>query len=171
MEILGGSIFPVSQYINAGELHSSGFEFEGKVFLNANLSLNGSATYQQTQDSETDRDVFGMPQWMGKLGVSYNTPFGMTVSVFNAYFGKGENIDLPATAQINPEASSYNYLSANVQYDLGKLLNSNKPLILGVYATNLLDEHIYYPEYTLRTVNTFPGRSGRAVYGSVAFRF
>lgn len=170
MEIFGGSIFPVSQYVNAGELHSSGFELEGKIFVNAKLSLNGSATYQHTEDAETGKDVFGMPRFMGKLGVNYSPLSGLSVGLFNSYFGNGENIDQPTTTQINPAASAHNYLSANIQYDLGKLFNSSKSLVFSVYATNILDEKIYYPEYTVRSVNTFPGRSGRAVYGSLTFK-
>lgn len=170
MEIFGGLMYPVSQYVNAGELNSNGLEFEGKLFINSKLSLNGSATYQHTEDGETGKDVFGIPQFMGKLGINYSTASGLSIGVFNSYFGEGDNINQSTTAQINPEASAYNYLSANVQYDLGKLFNSKRSLVLGVFATNLLDEKIYYPEYTVRSVNTFPGRSGRAVYGSLTFK-
>ena len=40
-------------------------------------------------------------------------------------------------------------------------------LILEINGTNILDEQIYYPEYTRRPINSIPGRAGRAFYVSL----
>jgi outer membrane receptor for ferrienterochelin and colicin len=171
IEITPGFSREVAKYINGGKLYSSGVELEGKAVLSSAFSLNGSASYQKIEDNEEKKDIFGLPQFMGKLGVTYHSSFGLNIGVFNSYFGKGENIDKPTTYKKNPPAAAFNYLSANVQYDLSRLYQGKKSLVLGLYATNLLDEKVYYPEYTNRVLNTLPGRAGRAFNGSITYKF
>jgi outer membrane receptor for ferrienterochelin and colicins len=172
LEYSPGIFIPVAKYVNAGELKSAGVELEGKAFLTSSLGLNFSASYQQTNDvEEDDQDIFGMPQFMGKVGLNYSTPFGMTISVFNAYFGKGENIATDETEELNPPAKAYNFMSTNVQYDVSSLFNTKNPLVIGVFVNNVLDEEVYYQEYIDRKINTFPGRGGRAFYGNITYRF
>ena len=84
--------------------------------------------------------------------------------MFNSYYGKGGDTGRSYTQAVNPAVKAYNYLSANVQYKLGK------NFIIGVYANNMLDEKIYYPEYRARTVNSLPGRAGRAIHGTLTFK-
>jgi outer membrane receptor protein involved in Fe transport len=40
-----------------------------------------------------------------------------------------------------------------------------------MYVSNLLDEQIYYAEYTFVNVNSIPGRPGRSVYFGVNVDF
>jgi outer membrane receptor protein involved in Fe transport len=111
-----------------------------------------------------NRDDLGMPRVMLKAGLSYALPFGLQLGIYNSYFGKGGSIGRDYTVTVNPPAKAYNYLSTNVQYKI------NKNLIIGIYATNVLDEEIYYPEYRNRNINSLPGRAGRAVNGNIIFK-
>jgi outer membrane receptor for ferrienterochelin and colicin len=156
-----GLIFQVPTYLNGGRLHSQGVELETKTFITKALSLT---TGFSTIDDMDNRDDLGMPRVMLKAGLSYALPFGLQLGIYNSYFGKGGSIGRDYTVTVNPPAKAYNYLSTNVQYKI------NKNLIIGIYATNVLDEEIYYPEYRNRNINSLPGRAGRAVNGNIIFK-
>jgi outer membrane receptor for ferrienterochelin and colicin len=159
-----GLIFQVPTYLNGGRLHSQGVELETKTFITKALSLTTGFSYQTTIDDMDNRDDLGMPRVMLKAGLSYALPFGLQLGIYNSYFGKGGSIGRDYTVTVNPPAKAYNYLSTNVQYKI------NKNLIIGIYATNVLDEEIYYPEYRNRNINSLPGRAGRAVNGNIIFK-
>jgi hypothetical protein len=107
------------------------------------------------------------------LGLNYVAPFGLTVGVWNSYFGAGGDIATPTTRNVNPAARAFNFLSANITYNIVNLFESTSlpDMILGIYATNILDEQIFYPEYVRRNINTVPGRPGRAIYASFSVQF
>jgi hypothetical protein len=114
-----------------------------------------------------------MPNLIVKLGVNYASPFGLNIGVWNSYFGAGGSIATPTTRALNPEVRPYNFLSANITYNITNLFESTSlpDMIVGIYATNILDEQIYYPEYVRRNMNSIPGRPGRAVYASFSVQF
>ena len=146
----------VSSYYNQGELSVSGFELEGKVTLASNVFVTGSATYQKNKE-----DILVTPKFMGKIGVMYNTDFGMKVGLFNTYFGAPKENTAP---KVNPAANAVNLLSANISYKLPIKL----PLELSVYAQNIFDVKYYFTEFNKNWINTFPMGPGRAVYGKVS---
>ncbi len=159
--------------INEGTLKSQGIELEGKAYLSKTLTLLGSATYQTQQDQYGNEDVLGMPKLMMKAGVNYNSPFGLSLALFNSYFGKGGDVSLPYTRNMNPEAKPYNFMTANVSYNINKLLQQSKisSLTIGVFVQNLLNEKIYYPEPIRRLVNSLPGRPGRSINFQITAKF
>jgi outer membrane receptor for ferrienterochelin and colicin len=159
-----GLTFMVPTYLNGGRLRSQGVELETKTFVTNSFSLTTGFSYQTTLDDQGNKDDYGMPKLMLKAGATYSFPFGLQLGVFNSYYGKGGDTDRSYTQAVNPAVKAYNYLSANVQYKLGK------NFIIGVYANNILDEKIYYPEYRARTVNSLPGRAGRAINGTLTFK-
>lgn len=159
-----GLNFLVPTYLNGGHLHSQGVELETKTFITKVLSLTTGFSYQTTEDDQGNKDDFGMPRVMLKAGLSYALPFGLQFGIYNSYFGKGGSVDRDYTLAVNPAVKAYNYLSTNVQYKI------NKNLIVSIYATNILDEEIYYPEYRSRHINSLPGRAGRAVNGNIVFK-
>lgn len=169
----------VAFYINRGRLQTQGLELEGKANFSKEFSLLGSATYNRTAETPDSADVLsiinglGMPHLMLKLGVSYSSPFGLSVSLWNSYFAEHGNIATPSTRQLNPAVRPYNYLSANIQYNISGLFESTTlpDMILGLYVNNLLDEQIWYPEYVRRNMNSIPGRPGRGIYGSFSIKF
>ena len=50
-------------------------------------------------------------------------------------------------------------------------MRSGSDLTARVYVNNLLDEGIYYAEYTSVNVNSIPGRPGRAIFAGVTLGF
>ncbi len=153
-------------YLNGGKLRSQGLEFEGKAFINSNWSASFGASYQEIKNDEGNTNAYGMPKAMVKTGLSYTTGFGLQLSAFNSFFGYGQdNINAAFTDVFNPPASSYHFLSMQATYKVVKNIS------LSVYATNVLDEKVYYPEYSKRQINTLPGRAGRALNGSVIVKF
>jgi outer membrane receptor for ferrienterochelin and colicins len=159
-----GLTFQVPTYLNGGHLHSQGVELETKTLITKALSLTTGFSYQTTIDDMDNRDDLGMPKVMLKAGISYALPFGLQLGIYNSYFGKGGSTNRDYTVNINPEVTAFNYLSTNVQYKI------NKNLIAGIYATNVLDEDVYYPEYRNRNINSLPGRGGRAINGNIIFK-
>jgi outer membrane receptor for ferrienterochelin and colicin len=180
LAVLNGVMYPgVPFYINRGRLQTQGLELEGKANFSKEFSLLGSVTYNNTAQTPDNSDVLsiinnlGMPNLMAKLGLNYVAPFGLTVGVWNSYFGAGGDIATPTTRNVNPAARAFNFLSANITYNIVNLFESTSlpDMILGIYATNILDEQIFYPEYVRRNINTVPGRPGRAIYASFSVQF
>jgi outer membrane receptor for ferrienterochelin and colicin len=149
----------VVTYINLSELHTNGFEFEGKVQTTNRIFITGSATIQNNADESTTK-IF-VPNFMGKIGAFYKMDFGFTVGIFNTFFGK----PLSNTGKsLNPAANSVDLLSLNLNYKLPVAF----PLEFNVYVKNLLNSAYNYPEYNRGWVNTLPLEPGRAIYGTVS---
>jgi outer membrane receptor for ferrienterochelin and colicin len=173
-----GMLTSIPQYINKGSLTSQGLELESKANLTDHLSTVGSVAYQTNTNDKGTKDVYGMPMLMAKLGMNYAHPKGFGIGMFNSYFGKGGDITTytngkATTKQVNPEVKPYQYLTLNAHVNVFKLLKISSSLqgIFNIYATNLLDEQIYYPELVRRNINSLPGRAGRSIYGSFQVKF
>ena len=158
-------------YVNSGTLDSYGFELEGKAFLSSELSVQGSATYQRSKDNKGREDYRGMPEFMLKLGIAYDAPFGLNVGLFNSYYGVAGNI-VPDYPTANPEYKPFNFMTLNLGLNVTKILGvtSFPAICFNLYCQNLLDEAIYYKNYEARTINTIPGRGGRSLYGGLSVR-
>ncbi len=159
----------MQMYVNSGTLSSHGVELEGKIYLRADLSVQGSMSYQTSTDDQGRVDYRGMPKIMVKLGVAYDAPFGLSLGVFNSYYGEAG--DIQATyPTANPAYKPFNYLTANLTWNVKKALELQKfpDVALHVFGQNLLDESINYQNYEARTINTIPGRAPRTVYGGVS---
>jgi len=164
-----GKKLPVPKYINMGLLNSKGLEFEGKFNILQKFYVTSS--YSIFKIGNGNQPGMGMPNSMFKVGASYELPIRqISVGVYNSYFGKGDDIDA-IYPNANPKTTAYNFLTANIRMDLKHLLGVKKSkihnLILEIYGTNLLNEQIYYPEYIRKTINSLPGRAGRAIYFSL----
>lgn len=151
----------VITYINQGELHMSGFEFEGKLSVSSNIYITGSATYQNNADEKTV-PVY-IPSFMGKIGAFYSVNKDLTIGVFNSFFGKPKENE---GAKLNPEAKAVNLVSVNINYKLPVSI----PLELNIYGRNLLDADYNYTEFSRSWVNTLPLQPGASVYASLALQ-
>lgn len=153
--------------VNADEMHYEGIEFEFQHALNDRWRLQGNTSYQRNENGDGRHDTTYQPNWMLKSGLAYESP-RFTSGVFASYFGQPTALRSlnPAVPERNPEAEAYVMLSANLVLPLDRWLESPalKGSQLEVYANNLLDEEIYYPEFNRQQVNTLPYMEGRAVY-------
>jgi len=154
------TIANTSTYSNTGTMDIWGIEAEGKLSLTSQLYLEASATYQKEADDKTLT-----PKYLAKGGVSYYSPFGLNVGIFNNYYGYPKPNS--AGKAVNPEAKEVHLISINVDYRLPFY----KAAKLNLFIQNALDEDYYYPEFNKRWVNTLPLEPGRAIYGTVSYNF
>ncbi len=167
-------LVPVSnrlKFVNRGSIDYQGIELEGKASVTRQIDLTGSIGRQYNEDDTGNADIGRVPKLMIKTGIAYNWDKGYSVSLFNSYFSASGTI--PGSRPVNPSADSHNFLTANVSMKVRKAtgLESLPDLSLGLFGENLLDETLYFPEFTRGVINTFPLRSGRAFFGSLTLQF
>ena len=158
---------------NLGEIDYDGVEWEGKFRFTKNVFLIGNVSYQTNEDGDGVEDSTIVPNWMAKGGISYDSPIGFTVSIFNSFFDDATAIEEinPNLTTVNEDADGYNLLSVNLIANLGKILS--EPILerieVALYGDNLLDENIFFPANS-RGLN-LPIQNGRSVYGTLKFEF
>jgi outer membrane receptor for ferrienterochelin and colicin len=165
----------VLDFINKGSLVIKGIEIEYKVAVTGSAQITSSFTYQTNKTNKTAAspavsNFTLQPSRMLKIGYSHSWSNAVTLGLFNSWFDSAyDNVMLnPSRLDVNPKASAYNILTANVSIPLTrwKLKDKKNPSI-ELYAYNLLDESIYQAETAGKTINTNPLRSGRSVYLSL----
>ena len=118
---------------------------------------------------------------MAKFGISYRTESGLTVGLHDSYFGtprESSNVnDEDARRHHSVRESHRQRISQRDAERRLPVRQAGLPapaasdLTAHVYVNNLLDEGIYYAEYTSVNVNSIPGRPGRAVFVGVTVGF
>lgn len=164
-------------YINTGYMDIQGLELEGKYNIRS-FNFVGSFTYQNSVNDLGQKNKTGVPQTMGKLGLTYSYKQMATLGIFNAYYGKPADYYLynangvRLTKMANPTVQAYNYMSMNISLNVKEALGSSDfpNVMLNIYVNNLLDEKVYYPELVRRNINSLPGRPGRALYVGAIFK-
>lgn len=151
-------------YANGGEIRSQGLEFEGKYKPTSHLYLIGSLTYQTNKFNQEKTDYTMVPNWMAKLGISYEFAKGSSIGVFDNFVGKAQDVSIkfPNVKNVNPPADAYHLLTANLKLNLHKYLG--QPLTLNAYVYNALNKQIYTPEFNRGNINTIPFRQDRGFY-------
>lgn len=166
------------QITNGGEHDYQGIELEGKVYLNREWLMQGSVSYQTGDDNAgNDNDAGRMPNFMAKLGTGYaGLDNGLTFGLFGSYFGEPDNVAdtaPPGFVVNNPQSGAYFDLSLNAGVKINHYLDARwlPETEFVLYADNLLDEEVYYPNFITQQNNTFPLNPGRTVYGKLKIRF
>jgi len=160
--------------INAGALDYSGLELEYQWQLHRHWRWSGNASYQTNQSDTGQKDATYQPQWMLKSGLSYERD-AYVAGLFASYFGEPTQLSQlnPALEELNPRAEAYTLVSANLSLDLALWLD--KPNLEGLsvklFADNLLNESIHYPEISRQAVNSIPHHAGRSAYLTVTQSF
>ncbi len=157
-------------FVNGGDVDYWGLELEGKLQITPEWELNGSASYQENEDNQGVEDISLIPNFMAKTGLSYHSPGGFSLGLFNSYFSEATSVS-GATIR-NPEPSAYNFLTFKGSLEVNRAFPEwNAPdLTLSLFGENLLDENIFFPDFN-GGVNTFPLRSGIAFWGSATLKF
>ena len=164
---------PVS-LTNAGQMNYHGAELEYQIQLTSRLSAQGNLSWQTNETDTGKRDTTFQPNWMLKSGLAYHGEAWLT-GLFASYFGEPTPTRRlnPTVREVNTDATSYVMVTANLELDLAVLLENaaltNAKLTL--YVDNLLDEAVYYPEFSRLRVNTIPHHAGRGFYLNFAYRF
>lgn len=170
----------VTGYENKGEIVFQGFETEFRINAGRAFYVTGSASFTESVQNDTLRNATHVPQLMAKLGLHYNLAIKgkeyLSIGLFNSYIGEASDVSVvnATRREYNPAAQAYNFMTLKLSLNLMRLLDKNagtNQFLINLYATNLLDEAIFYPEFNRRRINTLPGRAGRAFYGSITFKF
>jgi outer membrane receptor for ferrienterochelin and colicins len=166
---------------NFDRFRTRGIELEGRMRPLKNIELTSAITYQKLKNDKAFADLaIPVPAFMGKFGITYRTETGLTVGLHDSYFGTPresstvDEDDPTATTQyVNPTASAFHNvtLSAAQRFSGLAFLRRGQDLTARVHVNNLLNEGIYYAEYTSVNVNSLPGRPGRAVFVGVTVGF
>ena len=150
------------------EIVSDGLELELKTDITDWISVQGSALYQKNKNDMGTNDVLFNPNFMAKAGISFTSSNKKYIfSVFNSYFGdagKLENVNSNIKV-VNPSADAYNLLTMQLEW---KPVNN---IALSIFADNILDADIHFPDLNRGVVNTVPQHSGRAAYATITVSF
>ncbi len=167
-----------TSFYNDGEFDFLGVEYEGKYSLNNHFSFFLNFTYQQSEDGNGLKDAAIWPNVIGKGGIMYKNDY-FNAGLYNCYFGEPTQVNYILESQNktaieskNPDATAYNLLSFNITLDVFKLIKKEykSKVLLSLYADNLLDESIWYPEFARYDLNSLPLHAGRSIYGKLIFR-
>lgn len=161
---------------DSGKVYYKGIEAEWNWQLIPSLRFQGNASYQQNEDENNTQDIMVAANEMVKFGLVYKANARMLVGAWNSYIGSANKLeDIPdsSTIIVNPEARSVNLLSINISSDLGYLFNSDKlkDFNVSIYANNILDSDVWYPELGRKIVNTYPQTHTQGIYGTVSYEF
>lgn len=165
----------ITHEMNGGSVDGWGIEVDGKAYVNATWGFEGSLSYQKTSDDEGRQDAKLGPNVMAKIGLTFQPDEGITLGLFNSYFGAAGRVErlVPGVAVVNPRAKAYSLMTAKLSLDISSLLGKrNGPRsTFSLYVDNVLDEDIYYPDINTKVVNTLPVYSGRALYATFTLGF
>jgi len=160
----------------ADEVTFNGVEFEADIRIDSDWRIQSSYSFQNNKDDYGQKQVMPAHQKMLKAGVVYSGIAGMEWGLWNTYLGaasKVEDLKNQNTMIVNPEAQSVNLLSLNMSMNVGQtfaipFLNRTEA---SLFANNLLDEKVFFPELGRRVVNTYPQSHERNVYLSLQVSF
>ncbi|MBN1621489.1 MAG: TonB-dependent receptor, partial [Endomicrobiales bacterium] len=154
---------PINTYNNMSEIEANGVEAEGKYYVNKELLLLGSVLYQTSKNKDGVEDVTPIPQNTAKLGVSYKSEKGMTLSLFDSYQGSLDS--KYNTGGVNPDPDAYNLASFYGRFDMKKLAgwNIGSGFAFLLQIDNLLGTEVWLPNWDYAAM-TAPMYKGRTIY-------
>lgn len=150
-------------YISKGSLTSYGGELEGRIVFSKSFNSVFSTSYSTYRNDNGVTDEFGSPNLMMKFGLNYKLNDLLNIGFFDSYFGNVGEFDV-IFPDANPELKPYHYATLNLNWHMKNLLKTFISPILSVYCVNLFNQDVRYPSYTLKDVNSRPGRGGFALY-------
>jgi len=163
----------VLDFINRGKLTVKGIELEYKCFINSSTNLISSYSYQINENNSNVKNITLAPNNQFKIGINHKFENNINIALFNSYFSKAFDNKLrhPNRQLVNPNADSYNLLTANIKIPTSLLGFKHSDATFEVYVYNLLDEDIYQPEVAGGQINTNPLRANRSIYASFNMHF
>jgi outer membrane receptor for ferrienterochelin and colicins len=171
--IILDEIYTPRKFVNRGVFMAKGIEFEMKYLPVAFLNFQGSCSYQSNLLDDSIKNAT-TANATAKLGVTYSSDFGLSVGVFNIYNSEPPDVVLryPNRMIVNPIPKAFNLLSANIDYNLSKILKIKRiNIIFNVRGENILNEKIYTAESQRSRINSIPGKPGRIFYVGLKVSF
>jgi outer membrane receptor protein involved in Fe transport len=162
---------------NLDEVRVHGLEAEGKWHAGDGWFLTGSAMYQQNKSGRGVHGRTWTPELMLKGGVSYDPPGEpWHAGVFTSWYDQAadpQDIN-PRVRMLNPQPDAYHLLSFSAGVSINdwlRLKHRAWDAEFLIYADNLLDEDVWFPETDGAGYNTMPVHSGRNITGTLRIRF
>jgi outer membrane receptor for ferrienterochelin and colicins len=82
-----------ARYVNAGEVHASGLEFEGQLRIASNAQAHFSYSLQRTEDQDTQTELPNSPRHMAKGRVSFPGPSrGSSIGVEGLFMSSRQTV-------------------------------------------------------------------------------
>jgi outer membrane receptor protein involved in Fe transport len=148
------------RYANLGSATFSGFELDGKYYLDKRIYLVGSTLYQQNHDGLGAANVAAVPAFGAKFGVSYQSDTGITASLFDSF----QSATRTPEPELNPGAAAHHVIQAHVRFDLSRYAAAGTDgLALVAHVTNLRNTEIWSRDLW-NSSNTIPVDRGRIFY-------
>jgi outer membrane receptor protein involved in Fe transport len=138
-----------------------GVDSEGKYYFRKSWLLMGSALYQANHDSDIT-ELSPIPAFSAKAGLSYQSPSGADVSVFDAYQGHIPGYSLA----LNPRPNAFHSVSAHLRIDLTRrwVKTDHQGIAAFLYADNLTNTPVWLPAWGSGQPNTIPVNRGRTIF-------
>jgi iron complex outermembrane receptor protein len=91
--ITDDTTFLGSRYVNGGEVHASGLEFEGQLRINSRAQAHFSYALQRAIDQDTDDELPNSPRHIAKGRISFPAPWrGASIAVEGHYKSSRQTI-------------------------------------------------------------------------------
>ncbi len=158
---------------NGKQMTFQGLELEAKTKLfDERLLFTSSLTYQ-TSNFNGRLYTTTVPDWLGKVGLSYNFDLGMSMGLFHNFSSRPHSNEVinPKVLKLNPEAQPINLMTLKLSADLKKYTPLKLPIVLNFYTYNLLDDEVYLPEFSNALINTLSQRASRSFYFGMEYKF
>lgn len=158
--------------VNQRAINVRGFELEARHPVAKGLFVIASTAYYSLRDENGFEGLFGVPQLVTKLGLAYSWGNRVSIGYFNSFYGHAPSLG-PNAAMLNTPVSPHVFGTLRISADVTRIIGSDgSPHVrLFGYGYNIYDASISYPEYTIREINSIPGRRGMSFYGGVDVSF
>jgi TonB dependent receptor len=161
------SAFPASFTNKREHVDFQGVDTEAKLYLKRDWFLTGSIFYQANDGAAQLQGAFPAPNLVAKAGVSYLSPGGTAVSVFDAY----QNNVAGFASTLNAPTEAFHSISVHARYDLSKrwLKDDTFGAALFLNADDLSNAPVWLPALWASSPNTIPVVRGRTVLLGIEF--
>jgi outer membrane receptor protein involved in Fe transport len=153
-----------STYDNVGKMDTTGVELTLQAKLMEPLSLELSATYQDTKDKrlEVENPPGYSPHFLGYFKAAYSFNSRISLAINGNYVGPMESyydVTLDTPGRLGRKVEGYFLLGANL--GIKKLFGTG--LFLNLRGSNLLDQKVYYPTTANNFLFASKGTVGRGI--------
>lgn len=162
---------PMLKYQNADDIRIMGSGIEAKGYVTKAWLLSGSANYQEAFNEDDAWGLLPIPNYSGKIGVSYESPKGWDAGMSTIFLG--EYPEAFTTDLVNPAPSSSIQTDLNGRLSLARWLDlkGQQDLSIRAQIRNLFDEVGTTPEWGGTTRDALPWLSGRTYYLGAEMQF
>lgn len=149
-------------FINQGTSRYEGIELEYK-FVKNKFDIYSAFSYQENLNKTGERNTQKVPNFMAKIGFSYQFMKRYKLGLYDNYYSK---IDSPKSAKmLNPDHENYHHVTLNIQGELDKFT------VLFQVDNLLENDEVFAPDVSSNSINTTVHSMGRSFYLEGGMKF